>query len=76
MSAPVDGPSYRDELVALEADYPRWHCWFSDTGIVHATTCTCPAGGSGTTLEAPTPERMRQVIAAQVHEWAVRGVAA
>jgi hypothetical protein len=65
------------ELRALETEFPRFHCWLSDAGVVHATTCQCPdPEGCGTTLEAPNPQQMRHVIAAQVHAWAVSGVAA
>ena len=62
-------PGLRAELAAVEHDYPRWHCWLSDAGVVHATACTCPFGGSGTTLEAPNPQQMRRVIAETEHQW-------
>jgi hypothetical protein len=68
-------PGLRAEVAALERSYPGWHCWLSREGVVHATTCRCPLGGSGTTLDAPNPQRMAQVIAAQVHEWAFWGAA-
>jgi hypothetical protein len=69
-------PGLRAELAAVEHDNPGWHCWKSDTGVMHATTCTCPLGGSGTTVEARNPGELRRVIAAQVHEWEVLGLAA
>lgn len=64
--------SLSEELAAVEAE-SGWHCWKSDTGVAHATTCRCPDGGCGTTVEAPNPRELRRVIAAQVHEWEVRG---
>ena len=72
----LTAPGLRAELRAVENANPGWHCWLSNTGVVHATTCRCPIGGSGTTLEAPSPQRMSQVIAAQVHEWQSAGFAA
>lgn len=61
----------RAELRAVERDYPGWHLFTSDTGSVWAATTENHAGGSGTTLEAPTAAVMRYEIAAQVREWAV-----
>jgi hypothetical protein len=77
MTAPVipPEPSLSEELAAVQAD-TGWHCWHSDTGDCHATTCKCPLGGSGTTVEAPTPGLLRHAIAAEVHQWHVTGWAA
>jgi len=54
------------QLVGTETG---WHVWFSDAGVIHATTRKCPGGGSGTTLTAGTPEQMRRVVAETEHEW-------
>lgn len=66
----TNGGGLRTELRAVEDDYPGWHLYLSDTGSVWAATTENHAGGSGTTLEAPTPGGMRREIAAQVREWA------
>ena len=65
---PLTEQTLSEELAAVQSD-TGWHCWRSDAGVMHATTCRCPLGGSGTTVEAPTPELLRHAIAAQVHEW-------
>jgi hypothetical protein len=65
-------PALSEELAAVEHDYPGFHCWHSDQGVAHATTCEChDPEGCGTTLTAPTPALLRHEIAAQVREWAV-----
>ena len=66
----ITGPGLRAELRAVERDCPGWHLFTSDAGNIWAATTENHAGGSGTTLDAPTPHRMRYKIAAQVHEWA------
>jgi hypothetical protein len=80
LSAPpvaLDTPPLRDELAAVEREFPGWHCWKSDAGVMHATACRCAYGeGSGTTLTAGTPALLRYAVAAQLHEWAVSGVPA
>ena len=65
------------ELRAVEVKYPGWHCWRSDTGVVHAATCRCAyPQGCGTTVEARTPDLLDHAIAVVVHDWAVSGAAA
>lgn len=64
------GPTLTEELQAVEANHPGWHVWKSDGGRIWATTAENHyANGSGTTLDAPTPEAMHREIAVQVHEW-------
>ena len=68
----MTGPcaSLRAELRAVESDYPGWHCWLSDAGTVCGTTVTrCPWHGGGCTLDAPTPDVMRQCIARTEQRW-------
>ena len=70
-------PTLSAELRAVEAGHPGWHCWRSDTGWCHATTCRCAyPQGSGTTVEARTPVLLDHAIAVVVHDWAVSGTAA
>jgi hypothetical protein len=67
-------PPLSEELRAVEADHPGWHCWCGDTGRCHATTPRCAyPDGSGTTVEAPTPVLLHHAIAEVVHGWAVSG---
>jgi hypothetical protein len=76
-SPAVSPPSLSAELRAVEGQHPGWHCWRADTGCCHATSCRCGyAGGSGTTLTAPTPQMLDHAIAEQLHQWQVAGVAA
>lgn len=70
-------PDLSEQLRALEQEFPGWHAWHSDAGIFYATTCKCAYDcGSGTTVEAPTPELLRYEIACQVHQWQIAAVAA
>jgi hypothetical protein len=70
-------PDLSEQLRALEQEFPGWHAWHSDAGIFYATTCKCAYEcGSGTTVEAPTPELLRYEIACQVHQWQIADVAA
>jgi hypothetical protein len=55
---------------AVEQEFHGWHVWASDSGHIWAATAENHAGGSGTTLDAPTPALMRQKIADQVRCWA------
>jgi hypothetical protein len=54
------------EVAALNADYPGWHVWLSDAGMVYAT-CNRPSavdpGQAGLTEHADAPWRMRAVLA-------------
>jgi hypothetical protein len=64
-----DAPTLSEELAAVQADNPGWHCWRSDAGVMHATTCKCATPeGSGTTVEAPTPDLLRYAIAVQAYK--------
>jgi hypothetical protein len=70
-------PSLSDELRAVEAGHPGWHCWTGNTGRCHATTCQCAyPDGCGTTVEARTPDLLHHAIAEVVHDWAVSGAGA
>jgi hypothetical protein len=70
MDSRILPPSLSEELAAVEHEFPGFHCWRSDQGIAHATTCEChDPEGCGTTLTAPTPDLLRHEIAAQVHAW-------
>jgi len=55
----------------VQAAHPHWHLWHTDT-LEWATRPQSAEGGSGTTLDAPTPERLHQVLAAFEHRngWA------
>jgi hypothetical protein len=66
----LDGLGPREALRAVEREFPGWHLYLSDEGMVWAVTCTCPYGGCGMTLDARTPEGMWQEIAAEEHRWA------
>ena len=57
------------ELRAIEREFPGWHLFLSDAGNVWAATTENHGGGSGTTLDAPTPALMRHEIAQQRHRW-------
>lgn len=65
----ITGHRLCDELHAVEDDYPGWHVWKSSAGRIWAATPENHTGGSGTTLDAPTPDLMRHAIAEQVHAW-------
>lgn len=57
------------ELRAIEREFPGWHLFASDAGTIWAVTTENHAGGSGTTLDAPSPALMRHEIAEQQHRW-------
>jgi hypothetical protein len=56
----------RAELAALDADFPPWHCFLSDTGRVWATRATKPGPeqDGGDALDADTPAAMRELLKA------------
>ena len=64
------GDHLSDELRAVEQDFPGWHLYPSDAGRIWASTTENHDGGSGTTLDANTPQAMRYEIAVQEREWA------
>jgi hypothetical protein len=64
------GASLHEETASIGRDYPGWHAWISDAGRVWAATPRSYAGGSGTTIDAPTPAAMRREIAETEREWA------
>ncbi|HEY5397603.1 MAG TPA: hypothetical protein VIL16_19625 [Trebonia sp.] len=72
------------DLMAVDKEFPGWHCWTSDAGTIYATHIRSRSemtiiegirglhSGSGVTLDAPTPLMMRQAIAcyaADVRTW-------
>lgn len=66
-NAPTDD-GLSAELAAVQRDFPRWHCWRSDAGTAiatHSSTSAEQHAGMppGVTLDAPTPELLRYVIA-------------
>lgn len=63
------GPRLSDETATIGRDCPGWHAWTSSAGRTWAATTENHAGGSGTTLDAPTPEAMRREIAIQERIW-------
>jgi hypothetical protein len=63
------GPTLTEEMRAVQKQHPGWHVWKSSAGRIWAATAENHTGGSGTTLDAPTPEAMHREIAVQVHEW-------
>ena len=60
-----------DAICDVQRHHPHWHIWRTDT-LVWGTRCRSACGGSGTTLDAPTPERLNQVLAEFEHKhgWA------
>jgi hypothetical protein len=72
MALTITRGGLREELRDVEHDYPGWHLFTSDAGTVWAATTENHAGGSGTTLDAPTPDGMRHEIACQIHQWGQR----
>lgn len=74
--APLAGVSLREAEQAVQAAHPGWHVWHSSGGTIWATSKACAHDGSGTTLDAPTPEAMDHVIARWEHRHALQEVAA
>ena len=62
----IDGLSLTDAEHAIEAAHPGWHIWHSrdgdGPGRICATTTASIAGGTGTTLDAPSIERIEEAI--------------
>ena len=55
-------------IAAVQQHHPHWHVWRTDT-TVWGTRPISAWGGSGTTLDAPTPERLDQVLAEWEHKY-------
>jgi hypothetical protein len=57
---------------------PGWNVWRSDSGHLNATTSRSLRGGSGTTLDAASPDALAAAIEAFDAEYAMgkRGAAA
>jgi hypothetical protein len=53
---------------AIEDAHPGFHLWHSDEGREYATSTVSDLGGSGTTLDAPSVERIEEVIGEWEHE--------
>jgi hypothetical protein len=64
----IDGLSLTEAEHAIEEAHPRFHLWHSDEGREYATIPESDLGGSGTTLDAPSVERIEQVIGQWEHE--------
>jgi hypothetical protein len=83
VSAVSDGPGLREELAAIDQDFPGWHAWSDTAGWIWATHVhgaaemaaaaqglRVPYAGSGVTLDAGSPELIRYEIATWQHQWA------
>ena len=70
MTAPAAtrGMSLSDALRVIQQHHPHWHVWHTPT-IVWATRPISAIGGCGTTLDAPTPELLDQVLAECEHKY-------
>jgi len=69
----IDGLSLTEAEHAIQDAHPGWHVWHScdgpALGSIYATTTIPEApGGSGTTLCAPSVERIEQVIGEWEHD--------
>ena len=60
--------SLSEALRVIAEHHPHWHIWRTDH-LVWGTRPISADGGSGTTLDAPTPERLDQVLAAWEHKY-------
>ena len=63
----IDSLSLTEAEHAIEAAHPGWHVWHSKDGegvgrIYATTTATDGADSSGTTVDAPSVERIEEVI--------------
>ena len=63
----IDGLTLTEAEHAIEEAHEGWHVWHSrdgdSTGRIYATsTATGEWGGSGTTLDAPSVERIEETI--------------
>jgi len=69
----IDGMTLAEAEHAIEGAHPGWHVWHSrdghGLGNIYATT-TVPElpGGSGTTLTAPSVERIEEIIGQWEHQ--------
>ena len=62
-------PTLSEEVAEVQSHHPGWHVWLSrEQGMVLATTTRCAEGGTGTTLDAPNPQRMEHEIALWEHQ--------
>jgi hypothetical protein len=68
----IDGLTLSEAEHAIEGAHPGWHVWHSrdgrNMGRAYATTAVSDIGGSGTTLDAPSVERIEQVIGEWEHQ--------
>ena len=75
---PLGGLTLTEAEHAIEQAHPRWHVWHSRDGAavgsIYATTPASAEGGSGTTLAAPSVERIEKTIGQWEHDH--RGAAA
>jgi hypothetical protein len=67
-STTTRGMSLSEALRVIAEHHPHWHIWRTEH-LVWGTRCLSADGGSGTTLDAPTPERLDQVLAAWEHKY-------
>ena len=68
----IDGLSLTEAEHAIEDAHPGFHVWHSrdgeQTGRIYATIPESDLGGCGTTLDAPSVERIEEVIGKWEHE--------
>jgi hypothetical protein len=70
VSARQDEPTLHDDLRAVEAAWPGWHCWLSDEGRCWAATAHYSyREGSGITVDAGHVSQLGHAIAEAVHRW-------
>ena len=68
--APASGPTLHDDLRAVEARFPHWHCWTSRDGRCWAATAHYHyAEGSGITVDCGHVTQLGRAIAEAVHDW-------
>lgn len=57
-------------LAEVHEAHPRWHAWADTSGHCWAATCHCHTEpGTGTTLEAATPDLLADLITAHEAEY-------
>ena len=71
----IDGLSLPEAEHAIEVAHPQFHVWHShgdhgEIAGIYATTTGSDLGGSGTTLTAPSIERIEEAIGQWEHEHA------
>jgi hypothetical protein len=71
----IDGLSLTEAEHVIEEAHPGFHVWHSDAGHEYATIPESDLGGCGTTLDAPSVERIEEVIGEWEYQHA-RSVAA